>query len=212
MERILVFSDIHGCYDKLCELIKKADLQKEDQLIFLGDYIDRGSDSKKVLDYLMNLKKDYDCIFLLGNHEEMFLNFINRPKISDIYLYNGGFTTLKNFQVNKEKGSNWEIDDKYINFIENMKLWYETEDYFFVHAGVPNKNLEEITENDKDYLIWTRDLFFQSEYIWDKIIIHGHTPIKEIDVNSEKVNIDTGCVYGGKLSCLVLPDLDVISI
>lgn len=213
MNKIYCISDIHGCYEKLENLLNKISLQEEDEFVFLGDYIDRGPESKKVLDLLLSIKSKFKSTFLLGNHEQMFLDFLKRPKMDDLFLYNGGYKTLENFEKINENGEGiWDVGDKYIDFLTSMKLWYETEDYFFVHAGVPDIDLEEITEKNKETLLWVRDSFLESEYMWGKTIIHGHTPIKEIDIYGEKINIDTGCVYGGELSCLILPELDIIKV
>jgi len=208
--KFFVFSDIHGCFNELKSLMQKIEdlIDDDSQLIFLGDYIDRGPNSKKVLDYLLKLREKYpSTIFLYGNHEKMFLEFIIEPKMSNPFLYNGGHETLKDFK----KDMRWDIDDKYIEFINSMKLYYETEDYFFVHAGVPNKDFDELTFEDEEDLLWIRDSFLESERIWDKMIIHGHTPVQEVEFKDNRINIDTGCVFNGQLTCLVLPEQQVIS-
>lgn len=207
---LYTIGDIHGCYKEINTLINKLVLKNEDQLIFLGDYIDRGLNSKQVIDFLIELDKKHNCIFLRGNHEQMFLDFIKKPTIENIFIYNGGHKTLKSYQ----NGKNWDIPDEHVKFLNNTKLWYETDDYFFVHAGVPNKSLNEITKEDEDILLWVRDEFLNNEGFFEKMIIHGHTPTKtrKVEFKDYRINIDTGCVFGGRLTCLKLPENKVIYI
>lgn len=206
--RTFAIGDIHGCLKQLQNLIKKLNLQKGDILIFLGDYIDRGPDSKGVLDFLMELQKNFKCIFLMGNHEDLFLKSLQKDaEAQEIWIYNGGMNTLNSFSGDtfwrnaEEKLFN--IPDKYIKFVENMLLFYETETHFFVHAGVnPHMGIE--TRNP-EHLLWIRDFFLKSKRDFGKIIVHGHTPTNEPDIQKNRIGIDTGCCFGGKLTCLILP-------
>lgn len=209
-KRILVFGDIHGCYEKLKTLVENIKIQESDILIFLGDYIDRGLESRKVLDYLISLKDSkLQCIFLRGNHEQMFLDFLKEPSQTHDFLHNGGWKTLENFK--KEDGG-WDIPDKYIEFLNSTQYLHIIDDYFFCHAGVPNKQLKNIKEEDLEKLLWSRDEFLNNEMDWESKIIHGHTPTKEVEFKDNRINIDTGCVFGGKLTCLVLPSEELIQI
>lgn len=209
---IYCISDIHGCFKQLSELLNKITFTPEDELVFLGDYVDRGPNSRDVLDLLITLDKRQKCTFLRGNHEQMFLDFMKDSYMGHIFLYNGGYKTIYNFR--KEEGNGFDVPEKYVKFLESTKLWYETEDYFFVHAGLPEKDTWEITEEDKQTLLWVRDEFLSSEFYWDKMIIHGHTPLGDgkVDFKDNRINIDTACVFGGKLSCLVLPTMEVIQV
>lgn len=204
---VWVISDIHGMYDQLVMLLRKIDLN--DQVIFLGDYIDRGPDSKKVLDLLIALKQDRNYIFLMGNHEDMMLDYFDKTNkyMEGIWFYNGSSFTLKSF--------NYNVGKEYLDFIRDLLLYYELEikgqKYLYVHAGVkPGKSLN---HQDKHDLLWIRDEFLlMKEQYYDYTIIHGHTPTQFINgedkifikkgINNKiiSVDIDTGCVYGGKLT------------
>lgn len=202
-------SDIHGMYDQFITLLRKID--DRDQIIFLGDYIDRGPDSKKVLDLLMILKRNQNCIFLMGNHEDMMLDYFEGTNryMDGVWFYNGSLYTLKSF--------NYDVEDEYLNFIRGFLLYYELEikdkKYLFVHAGVNPEKI--INEQDNFDLLWIRDKFLQMDKrYYDYTIIHGHTPTQYINGNDKvyikrdkdneiiSVDIDTGCVYNGKLTAL----------
>jgi serine/threonine protein phosphatase 1 len=202
-------SDIHGMYDQFITLLRKID--DRDQIIFLGDYIDRGPDSKKVLDLLMTLKRNQNCIFLMGNHEDMMLDYFEGTNryMDGVWFYNGSLYTLKSF--------NYGVEDEYLNFIRGFLLYYELEikdkKYLFVHAGVNPEKI--INEQDNFDLLWIRDKFLQMDKrYYDYTIIHGHTPTQYINGNDKvyikrdkdneiiSVDIDTGCVYNGKLTAL----------
>ncbi|MEJ2700472.1 MAG: metallophosphoesterase family protein, partial [Desulfuromonadales bacterium] len=129
--RLLAVGDIHGCLDHLERLMARVQPGPEDQVIFLGDYTDRGPDGKGVLDYLIDFGRRFPrSIFLKGNHEEMFLNFLN-GRDQMLFIFNGGGTTLESYQA--EKGI--RIPKAHIEFLEDLRLFYETENFIFVHAG-----------------------------------------------------------------------------
>ncbi|WP_129408395.1 metallophosphoesterase family protein [Marinitoga lauensis] len=204
---IWAISDIHGMYDHLLKLIQK--IPENDKIIFLGDYIDRGPDSKLVLDLLFKLKNR--AVFLKGNHEDMMIDYLEKSgKYSDgVWFRNGAAYTFRSFNNN--------IEEKYIDFIKALKLYHIEEingqKYLFVHGGVRYRiNLNE--QNKRD-LLWIRDDFYmQNKRYEDYIVIHGHTPTsyitgeyevyfhKDENNNIISIDIDTGCVYGGKLSAL----------
>ncbi|HEY5590252.1 MAG TPA: metallophosphoesterase family protein, partial [Paludibacter sp.] len=148
--RTFAIGDIHGCFDSLKELIEnKIQLQRNDKLIFLGDYIDRGSKSKEVIDYIIELQeKGYDLITLLGNHESMLVDAYNNDDFKSIWIQNGGAETLKSFGVNSLK----DMESKYLNFFNNLKLYFELDEFLFVHAGF-NDELEN-PFTDKYSMLW----------------------------------------------------------
>jgi len=202
---IWAISDIHGMYENLLNLIQK--IPENDKIIFLGDYIDRGPDSKLVLDLLFKLKNR--AIFLKGNHEDMMIDYIENIGFyaEGIWFRNGALYTLKSFKNN--------IEEKYLNFVKSLKLYHiekiNNQKYLFVHGGIRyGKKLDEQIERD---LLWIReDFYMQNERYEDYIVIHGHTPTFYIsgkyevyfhkDENNRviSIDIDTGCVYGGKLT------------
>jgi len=206
MGKIFAIGDIHGCYDRMLALMKKIPIDfKKDTLVFMGDYIDRGPQSVEVVDYLIELKKRIPgIIFLKGNHEDMLEKYLNGTD-RFTYLLNGGQQTLDSYlSRSSEAGSN-PIPPEHMDFYKSLRLTYETEDYIFVHAGLrPKISLE---SQDKDDLLWIRDKFLYSRYDFGKPVIFGHTPLGEPLVQSNKVGIDTGAVYGNALTCVQLPDM-----
>ncbi len=204
MPDIYAIGDIHGCLWALEFLLEKLPLKwGEDYLIFLGDYIDRGPDPRKVLEVVMELKETYPArvIPLLGNHEWMFLKYLEGID-QEIYLLNGGEVTLAQFM---ERGELF-VPKEIVTFLKGLPPYYETEEYIFVHAGLrPGKPLSEQRLED---LLFIRGEFIYSDYDWGKRVIFAHTPFSRPFLAPNKIGIDTGCVYGGELTALVLPELD----
>ena len=175
--------DIHGRYDLLQKIIEliKIDISKQNpnilsKLIFLGDYIDRGANSKQVIDYLIESDNQFDCVFLKGNHEQILSLFLQDPNKLDVWLINGGVETLASYGItckitkdkDKDKDKEQEklniqqqlikaLGPEHISFLENLKNKYETDKYFFVHAGV-RAGVELSQQQEKD-LIWIREPF-----------------------------------------------------
>ncbi len=201
MGKIFAVGDIHGCFAKLTALMSKLDINyEEDTLVFLGDYIDRGEDSYAVVDYLVKLKKKANnIVFLKGNHEEMFFNYLSGQ--DDVtFLFNGGEETLKGYTDAK---GNISIPQEHFDFFNFLQLYYETDDYIFVHAGL-RENVPLEMQKPED-LLWIRKPFITSQYDFEKLVIFGHTPFPEVLIHDNKIGIDTGAVYGYKLTCLELP-------
>ncbi|PLV56856.1 metallophosphoesterase family protein [Thermotoga sp. SG1] len=190
--------DIHGCFLALKILIERLPLKKDDELVFLGDYVDRGPNSKEVVEFLVELSRHHKCIFLRGNHEEMLLNCVKNHSECDLWYFNGARSTIESF------GSIDEIR-KYLDFFESTVYYYEKGNFVFVHGGVrPGVPLEK--QNPFD-LVWIRDEFIYSENpLPGKTVVFGHTPLAEPYISSDKIGIDTGCVYGGKLTALRVED------
>lgn len=198
--------DIHGCFLTLKKLLKeKICIQKEDELYFVGDYIDRGPSSKDVLDYLIYLKsKGFNIYPIRGNHEDLLLEAYNNPFSLQTWLRNGAEESLKSFQIPenillKPQGVKM-IPEKYIEFLKNLPYFYELDDAIIVHAGL-NFEIEYPLE-DKESMLWIREFQYNGTKIANKKLIHGHTPtpIKNLHENlsiphSKVINIDTGCVY-----------------
>ncbi len=185
-------------------LLTKINPQKNDTVVFLGDYIDRGPDSRTVIDLILDLKKRCGVVCLKGNHEDMFLDFLERPasKGAGLFILNGGSATLASYGSG---GGSFEVPREHIEFLYTLKLWHETEDYFFVHAGVPEQPLSSVREEDDSILLWAREPFLSSQYQWEKRIIHGHTPMPAVESRMNRINIDTGCVFDGSLTAVEMP-------
>ncbi len=209
MEKIFAIGDIHGCLNKIEELIGKIPADRdEDLLVFLGDYIDRGQDSREVVDFVISLKKAFQTVIcLMGNHERMFLNFLDGRE-EEMYLYNGGKCTLRNYGIDAidspEERKN-KIPSEHMSFYQSLLPYYETKDYLFVHAGLM-PGIEPGKQKSDD-LVWVRHEFIDTDYDFGKIIVFGHTPAGRPLMGKNKIGIDTGAVYGGKLTCVELPVL-----
>jgi len=210
MQKIFVVGDIHGCFDKLCALMDKIPLNdKQDQLIFIGDYIDRGSSSFDVVKYLIDLKKRVPgTIFIKGNHEDMLQNYLDG---SDRFTYqlNGGQQTLDEYLNRSDNKDAFPIPSEHLDFINSLQLYYQTDDYIFVHAGLREK--VPLESQDKMDLLWIRDEFIHSDFNFGKRVIFGHTPFKEPLLQANKIGIDTGAVYGNLLTCVQLPEMEFFS-
>ncbi len=199
--RLLAFGDIHGEVSALRRLLARLNPTTSDTLIFLGDYIDRGEDSRAVLDLLMDLEHRCSCVFLKGNHEDLFLTAYDGSEADwSLWLMNGGLKTLQDFDSTLPS-------DRYVDWIRRLLTSYETDTHYFVHAGIqPGKAPSESSDSDR---LWIREPFLSSMYDWGKIIVFGHTvqfggPL----VQENKIGIDTGAFVHrfGKLTCLVLPE------
>jgi len=207
--KIFAIGDIHGCLWSLEKLLNILPVNwGKDLVIFLGDYIDRGPDPRGVIEKILELKEFYKdkIITLKGNHEWMFERFLKGIDI-DVFLYNGGGMTLKSYY---SKEGHLEIPEEHLKFLRELKLYYETEDYIFVHAGLrPGKELKEQSEED---LLWIRESFYLSEYKFPKTIVFGHTPFPAPLILEDRIGIDTGCVYGGALTAIELPEKKIYQI
>lgn len=213
MNKIFAIGDIHGRLDKLMSLMCEIPINPaQDTLLFIGDYIDRGDDGPDVVDYVLGLKKRFSSmICLCGNHESMLLRYLEGID-EELYVQNGGLATLKAYGISPSdslRKRKEKIPAHHLRFYESLRLYYETEDYIFVHAGLmPGVPLA--LQNTQD-LLWVRDEFISSGNNFGKRVIFGHSPRKEPLIMTNKIGIDTGAVYGGRLSCLELPALKFYS-
>ena len=214
MKKIFAIGDIHGCLEKLKELMDKLVIDNEkDTLVFIGDYIDRGKSGKEVVDYVLHLKSKYkNVICLLGNHEQLFMQYLDGLD-EGLYLGNGGISNLSSYEIflsDNIKERKKKVPAEHLKFFESLLPYYETNDYIFVHAGIrPGLPLAEQTLDD---LLWIRNEFIENGKDFDKLVIFGHTPLIIPLIEKNKIGIDTGVVYGGKLTCVELPKLEIYQV
>jgi serine/threonine protein phosphatase 1 len=218
--RLYAVGDIHGRTDlleKMAVLIdadRKSSQCQEALAVFLGDYVDRGPDSAGVLARLA--KRDFPTPFvaLRGNHEQMMLDFLEDEGLLEAWRQYGGLETLNSYNIDiaevmlgkgyveaqEELRRRLPMSD--LQFLLDLPYQFALGDYFFCHAGVrPGVPLDRQSPQD---LMWIREDFLKYAKMFDKIVVHGHTPMPVPDVRPNRINIDTGAVMTNKLSCLVL--------
>ena len=220
--------DIHGCIKTLKELISQIRLiHKHPELYFVGDLIDRGPDSKAVIDYIIDLKNNgIHTEIVRGNHEEMLINaYTHNQKITDSnWYFNGAENTIRSFNAiaDLNKAVKDLIPEKYFRFINSLPYFIELSDCYIVHAGF-NFQLK-YPFSDFETMLWIREEQYNSEFTKGKKIIHGHSPIaleklrhKVKTSTMDVINIDTGCVFTqyeglGYLTAINTDTLKIISI
>ncbi|MGJ4899128.1 metallophosphoesterase family protein [Bradyrhizobium oligotrophicum] len=204
MSKTFAVGDVHGCLDQLQRLIELCEREAGAQgakFIFLGDYVDRGPDSRGVIDYLIDLQKwsPDEIICLRGNHEDLLLAALEGEDAELNWRQNGAHSTLKSYRVTAPR----ELPAKHIDWIRSLPLFHDDGQRYFVHAGVhPARPLHQQRPRD---LLWIREPFLSSDTDFGRFIVHGHTPIPSgvPDRRSNRVNIDTGAVYGRALTSAV---------
>ncbi len=205
--RIFAVGDIHGMVHLLERILERIPIDFErDLLVFLGDYIDRGPYSKEVVDFLLDLsRKSKNIVFLKGNHEKMFMDFLQGADPL-LYFWNGGRSTIESYGFLESMDGKYEVflPEEHSSFFRNLAVYLETDNYIFVHAGLkPGVPIEQQSEDD---LLWIRHEFIFSSCDFEKKVIFGHTPFNAPFVMENKIGIDTGAVYGRYLTCVQLPE------
>lgn len=207
--RLFAVGDIHGCRDELECLLEALPLTKDDRLVFVGDYVDRGPDSAGVVELLTQLAASRArTTFLRGNHEAMLLGFLDGDDVyEEAFLLNGGRATAASYGINGRvtpAGLRHAMPDHHIEFLRATTLYYCRGRVVCVHAGLrPGIALE---DQHPDDLLWIREEFLRPPHGFDATVVFGHTPHREILAHVPgKLGIDTGCVYGGQLSAVELP-------
>jgi serine/threonine protein phosphatase 1 len=218
--RVFAVGDIHGCIDEIRVLINfltnEQALDERDQLVFIGDYIDRGRGSRQVIELMLSLKERWPhTVFLKGNHEDMLLAFLGfEGQGGDVYLVNGGNAFFESYGIDPV-GSLSDIREQvpatHMDFLHGLELGVVLGEFMFVHAGVhPAKPLDEQGVED---LLWIRHEFVQAPHNFGKTVVFGHTAFNEVLVDLPyKIGIDTGAIYGNQLSIVELVHGDLYQV
>ena len=224
--RLYCIGDIHGRLDLLQEVHRKiaADVLDFDGtkiLVYLGDYIDRGAQSRQVIDCLLEDNfPGFEKVFLMGNHEQVLLQFLSSKdaSIAHEWFKFGGLSTLASYGVNvrgvpttkdvsqlraefREK-----LPARHMDFFDRLVLNYEIGGYFFVHAGVrPKIKLHRQRPED---MLWIREEFLNSNVFHGRVIVHGHSVSDEPEIRHNRIGLDTGAYASGRLTCAVFEGAD----
>jgi serine/threonine protein phosphatase 1 len=217
--RIYAVGDIHGRADLLLDLVERIeeDLSRRPVAnaveVYLGDYIDRGIDSKAVIDILCRRLVDRKAVCLRGNHEAMLEDFLQDPDVVYGWMRLGALSTLTSYGVSIPTATQLvppqihralcdALPRTHVLFLRCLRNMYRCGDYLFVHAGIrPGVPLDQQVQDD---LIWIRDEFLHATTDHGCTVVHGHTPVSHPQVCSNRINIDTGAVFTGRLTCIVL--------
>jgi serine/threonine protein phosphatase 1 len=196
--RLIAIGDIHGHAAALRALLGRIDPTPGDTLVFLGDYVDRGPDTKGVIEILVQLIDSQCCsvIPLLGNHEEMLLQAIDRPSAVAAWLQHGGDQVLASYAITDVTA----IPTRHQQFLRSLQRSYETDQFFFLHANyAPNWRVH---EHDSRTSLWTPLEEIPARHYSGKTAILGHTPQPAGNIldAGHVICIDTGCGFSGPLT------------
>ncbi len=219
--------DIHGCANLLAKLIEQIANEAAERpgdkvsLVCLGDYVDRGPDSRGVIDMLLKLSASerVDCCFLKGNHDQLLLDFLENPEVGPEWCNFGGRETLACYGAplpyQRSGPEDWAaIQDRFrellptehLTFLQGLIPSHQLGDYFFAHAGArPGVRLEDQREED---LLWIRQPFLKHPDPFEKIVVHGHTPAPDPHLDGRRIGLDTGAYATGVLSSIRLEKRD----
>ena len=215
--RVYAVGDIHGRADLLRILLDmiqedaaRAPAGPQRRIVFLGDYVDRGPDSKGVIDTLLaKAPAGFSACHLSGNHEDMLLTFLDRPESGSHWLWNGGNETLRSYGVDTESDLpalrdrfRAALPTPHYDFLRTLRMHEVIGDYAFVHAGV--RPGVAIADQDPADLLWIRDEFLTSDAEFGKVVVHGHTPTRQPVLAANRIGLDTGAFSSGHLSAVVL--------
>ena len=224
--RIYAVGDVHGRADLLAKLLSQIEADaalrpiSRPITVFLGDYIDRGPASREAIELLVAWKRAQQAVFLKGNHEDFLLKFLKDSAILEDWRHCGGLETLIAYglkppinpapfeQTRLAHDLAGALPETHRAFLRALGLFFICGDFLFVHAGVrPLVPIEQQTEDD---LLWIRDEFLLWEKQFEKIVVHGHTPVHEPDIRANRINIDTGAFATGRLTCMVFEGADIM--
>ncbi|MCK1493518.1 serine/threonine protein phosphatase [Bradyrhizobium sp. 180] len=226
--RVYAIGDVHGRADLLQSLLTviDADLARSAPQraiqVFLGDYVDRGPDSRGVLDLLIARSKSHETVCLKGNHEVFLLEVLKDPARLQEWRHYGGLLTLVSYGITPTMNPSAEqqvelierlkraLPPEHLTFLQQLRSSFTCGDFFFVHAGVkPGVALDR--QKDED-LLWIRDEFLNCEDRFGKYIVHGHTPVGAPDIRPNRINIDTGAYATGNLTLLTIQGDSLLAI
>jgi serine/threonine protein phosphatase 1 len=218
--RIYAIGDVHGRADLLEQVFTRIDNHAAAHpidrpiVVLVGDYIDRGPDSRGVLDQLLKRAKTNEMVLLKGNHETLVLEFLRNPSALQSWSQLGGLETLMSYGLSPSLNADAQTQNElaialqatlpksHLVLLGGLQSSFNCGGFFFAHAGVrPGVPLAEQRETD---LLWIRDEFLLYEGKFDKIVVHGHTPVREVDMRPNRINIDTGAYATGKLTCIII--------
>jgi serine/threonine protein phosphatase 1 len=225
---VYAIGDVHGRLDVLEPLLRdiaqdalQSRPAEKPMLVFLGDYVDRGPESKRVVDLILKMAThpEFETRILKGNHEEALLQFLDEPPFGSDWMEHGGGPTLASYGVQppptRTDRDAWDrvrdefdraLPREHRDFFQNLELLLTVGDYAFVHAGVkPGVALEHQVERD---LLWIRHEFLEEKGPFAKVIVHGHTPNEEAQLTPHRLGIDTGAYATGVLTAVRLQDED----
>lgn len=220
-----IVGDIHGRHDLLKNLHEKVLTDSKTyagakRIVYLGDYIDRGHESKLVVEELISHPlADFERVFLKGNHEDALLRFLADFRSARDWFQFGGEATVFSYGVAMPPGTKTDemledvqsnlrraIPEGHLRFFDALRTSYEIGGYFCVHAGInPGRALHD--QRDVD-LMWIRDEFLSSSKNHEKMIVHGHSISERPDEQANRIGVDTGAYYSNCLTCLVLENAE----
>jgi serine/threonine protein phosphatase 1 len=218
--RIYAIGDVHGRADLLKALLLQIEVDcklypsRRSIVVLVGDYIDRGPASREVLDLLLGCEQTNETVYLKGNHDTFVHRFMNEPAVLDEWRLWGGLETLVSYglkpsispdaleQKQLARQLARAIPERHLEFLDSLAPSFNCGDFLFVHAGIrPGVPLRKQKEED---LLWIRDEFLCHEERFEKFVVHGHTPVRTLDIRSNRINIDTGAFATGRLTCVAI--------
>ena len=220
--RVYAIGDVHGRVDRLIAVEAAIRAHAEEApptgaalVVFIGDYIDRGPDSKAVIEKLLQRSfADLPARFLLGNHEDAMLRFLDDPAVGQAWLAYGGMATLASYEVRPEGAEDLDrmerlrlglaaaLPEAHRAFLDQLELSIQLGDYLFVHAGVrPSRALDKQLRDD---LLTIREPFLSSRKRLPWRVVHGHTIVEQVGISASRIAIDTGAYATGQLTCVVI--------